>query len=158
MSLVVHVERGGAGPARVYLTGTIDERAPIQQILGEIKEDVVLNLSRIERVNSVGLLQWLKHIGPLTRTYRVEVEAISYGLSLQANQLTDLFGKAHVRSCLAPYFCPVCKTNRQVEVTAAEVAALTSGAPDKPCPECQSSMDFDDLDDFFSFLRSDYAA
>ena len=154
MTLKMRVERKGGLLPRVHLSGSIDEHSRLEEVLGAIQEDATLDLSLIDRINSVGLLSWLKWMGVLTKKHRISVEIISYGLAIYAAQLLDLFGSAKVRSCMAPYYCPSCKTNREVPVGAEEVDASKGAPPVKKCPQCASPMDFDEMDQYFAFLRT----
>lgn len=151
MSLSVQFERRPDAPMRVVLSGAIDERSRVTEVLGRIHEDAILDLGRVRRVNSVGLIAWLRAIAPLTRRHRIQVEAISYGLAIQANQLTDLFGTAEIRSCLAPYFCGRCNANREVVVTLEEARAAL--IPPKRCDRCGGELEFDEIHEYFTFLR-----
>lgn len=153
MSLRMQVERQPGVATRVKLVGSIDEHSPFEQIFGEIKEDASLDLSGIDRINSVGLIGWLKWIAQLTRAHRISVEIISYSLTTYANQLVDLFGAAKVRSCMAPYYCPSCNANLEVWVSTDDVRASPGAPPVKQCPRCSSVMDFDEMDQYFAFLR-----
>lgn len=151
MSLSVQFERRPDAPVRVVLSGAIDERSRVKDVLARIQEDAILDLGRVRRVNSVGLIEWLRAIAPLTRRHRIQVEAISYGLAIQANQLTDLFGAAELRSCLAPYFCAACNANREVVVSVEEAKAAL--VPPKRCERCGGELEFDEIHEYFTFLR-----
>ena len=153
MTLKLRAERKDGALPRLFLSGSIDEHSPIEEVLGSIRVDAVLDLSLIERINSMGLMIWLKWIGILTANHRISIEIISYPLAIYAAQLVDLFGSAKARSCLAPYYCPSCKTNRELPVSAEEVRLTKGEPPPKKCPQCGTAMDFDELDQYFSFLN-----
>lgn len=153
MSLKMRVERQAGALPCVHLIGSIDEHARIEEVLSTIQEESTLDLSQIERINSVGLISWLKWMVHLTSKQRISVNIISYCLTTYANQLLDLFGSAKVKACMAPYYCPSCKTNIEVAVSADDVRASKDEPPPKPCPTCRSPMDFDEMDQYFAFLR-----
>ena len=153
MSLKMSMQKKEGYLPRIHLTGSIDEHSRIEEVVGSIKEDASLDLSQIDRINSVGLIIWLKSMGQLTKTYRISVDVISYCLATYANQLLDLFGTAPIRACMAPYYCPKCKTNCEVLVSAVEVRAAKGAPPAKQCPKCNAPMDFDEMDQYFEFLR-----
>lgn len=136
--------------ARFLLAGTIDSDFNLAAELPELPPRAVLDLSRIERINSVGLLHWLRWIQGASAGKDIAVEGVSYSFVLQANNLVDLFGRAKVRSCLAPYFCGKCRAAREALVRAEEVGA---DLPVKHCESCGSQMEFDELDEYFAFLR-----
>ncbi len=153
MSLDVNYVREGGGPVRVKFSGAVDEHAKVQELLGAIAENAVLDLAGIDRINSIGLLHWLRGMASLTERHKVSVQSVPYQLSLQANRMLDLFGKAELLSCLAPYFCGTCNSNCEVEVSTQEVLRATGAAPGKRCPTCGAEMDFDEMDEYFTFLR-----
>jgi hypothetical protein len=152
MALSIAVE-DEVGRARVRLAGSIDEHAELDATFGTLERPAVLDLSKVERVNSLGLLRWVRAIGPLTSRCTVEVEAISYPMCIQANQVSDLFGKALLRSCIAPYFCPKCRAAREALVTREEILAAEDGVPIKRCEACATPMEFDEVDEYFLFLK-----
>ncbi len=153
MALRVETIKTAAGATEYRLSGNIDERTRPVEELKAISGDGVLNLSAIDRVNSVGLVGWLRWISEASKTHQLSVEALSYNLATLANQISDLFGAAPVRSTLAPYFCPKCGNNHELLVTREEVLASPSGPPAKSCPACRGALDFDEMDDYFVFLR-----
>jgi len=150
--LEVHVSRGAEGTLRVRLSGALDEGSDPAALLGAIGGDVVLDLRGISRVNSIGIHRWIPAIARLSRAHRVAVEAVPYCLVLPANAVTGLFGRATIRSCLAPYACARCGTDRIVEVTAPELGP--AGPPVRPCPECSGRLQFDELDQYFDFMAA----
>ena len=89
----------------------------------------------------------------LTQKHRVRVESLSYPVALQASCTADLFGRADVYSCTAPYHCTKCRASRVVNVTRDEALAAGETAPIKKCPACSNEMSFDDLDGYFSFFN-----
>lgn len=153
MALKVEVTQLGSGEQRFIVSGNIDERTKPELELAAVKGDGVLDLSRIDRINSVGLVGWLRWISQVSQQHRLGIESLSYSLATLANQLSDLFGAARVRSCLAPYYCPKCNANHEMVVTRNDLAASPGGPPHKSCPTCQGPMDFDEMDEYFEFLR-----
>jgi len=145
------IDRGANGRHRVALAGAIDETSDIDALFAEIDHDAVIDLSAIERINSIGGHRWIRAIARLTSQHRISIEACSYPVVLQANVVSNFFSTAEVRSCMAPYFCPACNQNVTVLVTRAEVHAA-DGAPDKECSTCGGPMEFDELDSYLGFL------
>lgn len=152
MSLNVQIEDTSGYPPRIFLSGRLDECAQAKEVLGSIRQDAVLNLSKIDRVNSVGLIEWLRGITHLTSTHTIAVEAISRGMATYAGHLDNLFGKARILSCMAPYFCARCGKNTEVEIRVQELETA-GGVPDARCPNCQTEMDFDEREDYFAFIQ-----
>lgn len=154
MSLRVERKNDGPGAARLLLSGAIDDRADLDSIFINLPASVAIDLGAVDRMNSIGVKQWVPLMARLTQHHRVSVESLSYPLVMQANCTSNLFGTAEVRSCLAPYFCGKCRTNHTVAVSADEARKAGDGAPAKHCPKCGLEMVFDELDGYFNFLKN----
>ena len=152
-ALQVRVDAGEGGSSRVFLAGVIGENTDLPRAFEALSGDVVLNLRDIERLNSIGVHHWIAILTRVLETHRVEIEELSYPFVLQANRVSNLFATAKVRSCLAPYFCAHCDASTTSVVASHEVAQLPSGAPERRCPSCGGTMEFDELDSYFDFLR-----
>jgi hypothetical protein len=142
------------GFLQVKLIGSIDEHADLANVLGPaIDGDAVIDLEGIRRINSMGIRLWIPIVLELSRARQLRFERVPYPVVMQANCVLNLFGGARVVSVMAPYFCATCQSNRMAIVEASEVDGATA-PPSKRCPECQSTMEFDDLDSYFSFLKA----
>jgi hypothetical protein len=150
-SLKAKLDKGGDGKFRVALAGAMDEESDLKSFFTELNGDTVFDLGEIERVNSMGIHLWIPQITELSNNHDVLIERIAYPMVLQANTVANLFGKARVTSCYAPYFCGSCHENYMVEVSAEEVVDGT--APEKKCDTCSDDMEFDELDSYFYFLQ-----
>jgi len=147
------IDKSEDGEFRVYLTGSIDESSDLDSAFDGIEGRCVVSLEGIERINSMGIHRWIPTITKLAEEHEVVVERLSYPVALQANVVANLFGGAAVASCVAPYFCNTCQEDRTAVVGADEVRATDGGAPDKSCDVCNEPMEFDELDNYFLFLR-----
>jgi hypothetical protein len=137
----------------VALSGSIDENADLQGLFAQLDGDAIMNLRDIERVNSMGVHRWIPLVTAFAAHHRLVFEELSYALVQNANVVANLFGTAHVRSCMAPYFCAHCKDNCSVAVTGEEVVASRYGPPVKRCAQCGLVMEFDELDGYFTFFK-----
>ena len=155
MSMQCRIVARPSGPPQGYLTGALDENAELGKVFAELGgagKELTVFLQGILRVNSIGVRNWVREMTAFTSGRRVTIEALSYPLAVQANQVSNLMGTAQVVSCMAPYFCGLCEANRMVLVTRADLEA-TPVAPVKPCSDCGSPMEFDEVDEYFVFLR-----
>ena len=141
------------GRTQVALVGIIDESAALEDVFGRLTGDTIFNLKGVTRINSMGVHKWTVLITELSSRHRVDIEEISYSLVQNAIAVSNLFGHANVRSCVAPYVCASCKTHQKVTVTRDEVAATAGEAPVKLCATCSAPMQFDDLKGYFSCLK-----
>jgi hypothetical protein len=139
---------------RVALSGSIDENSDVQGVLSHLTGDAVVSLREVERVNSIGVGRWIPAITKLSSQHRVGIEEIPYAWVQNANCLANLFGTAHVRSCMAPYYCSHCKDTSTVVVTAEDVTAAGDVPPPKSCARCGTVMEFDELEGYFAFFHA----
>jgi len=135
----------------VKLSGAMDEESDLGSVFTELDGPTTFDLGEIQRVNSMGIHLWIPLITELSAKHEVLIERIAYPMVLQANTVANLFGRARVTSCFAPYFSPAVHENFMVEVKASEVVDGT--APVKMCPETGEEMEFDELDSYFYFLQ-----
>jgi hypothetical protein len=141
------------GWLRVTLAGALDESADLAGLFGRIDRDCIINLRDVERINSMGVHNWIVYMTRATGRIRIVVDEISYGLVQNAIAVANLFGSADVRSCMAPYACARCDSHVMVSVKRDEVVAAGGEPPPKQCTRCGSAMDFDEIDGYFSFFR-----
>jgi hypothetical protein len=143
------------GKLTIALCGAIDEDTDLDAALAAIDQDVILELSGIHRINSIGVHRWVRSLGSLCGKFKVSVEACPYAMALQANVVRNFFAGAEIQSCLAPYFCAKCHRNLDMLIEAQEL--VSPGIPDKSCPTCKGPLEFDELDAYFAFMRQDRA-
>ncbi|MCC6747540.1 MAG: anti-sigma factor antagonist [Deltaproteobacteria bacterium] len=142
------------GSLHLALAGAIDETCDLEAALASIDRDVVIDVSAVDRMNSVGVHRWITTLDPLSRRHAVTIEACPYPMVLQANVVANFFGAAKVASCLAPYFCTACQQTPMLQLSAEEVGEAGGGPPEKPCPSCGGALTFDELESYFAFLDS----
>jgi hypothetical protein len=141
------------GWLRITLAGNLDETADLAGLFARLDRDCVINLRDVERVNSMGVHNWLVQMTRLPGHHRVVIEDISYGLVQNAIAVANLFGSADVRSCMAPYACARCDSHVMVSVQRDEVLATGGEPPPRPCARCRTPMEFEEIDGYFSFFR-----
>lgn len=141
------------GSVRVVLRGSIAETVDIAAVFAGIDKPLMIDLSGVTRINSIGLKHWVSAFGPLSKAVHVDIEGVPYAFVMQANCIRNVFGDAAVRSCLAPYFCASCNASRSPVVTLADLEGAGGGIPVKVCEGCNKPMEFDEFDGYFAFLR-----
>ena len=157
MSLQCRVVAKDPGAPQAFLSGAIDENAALEKIFAELtaaaaEGGMTVFMQGVSRINSIGVRRWVQEIDRFTRNRKIRIEGLSYPLSMQANNVANIMGTAEVISCMAPYFCGLCEANRMVLVTRSDVAASPL-PPAKACGDCGSPMEFDEVDEYFHFLR-----
>ncbi len=136
----------------VALRGDIDEKCMLDPLADELQDGAVLDLSGVERVNSVGVRMWLAFIGRL-QGRSLKLSACSVPIVHQLNMIARFGGDAEVTSIHAPFLCPECDASATTLVElAADVDAQL--AAERLCPKCGAHMEFDDVpSSYLAFLR-----
>jgi predicted RNA-binding Zn-ribbon protein involved in translation (DUF1610 family)/anti-anti-sigma regulatory factor len=137
------------GPS-LALSGRLDESAPLPQLLGQLAAvgSVTVDTDGVTFVNSVGIREWIRLLHAFgARGQPVVLVRLADVLVTQMNMLSDLRGRAEVRSFHAPYACPACGAEDEPVVDAiAHRGMLAAGqAPPLPCPECGAAMALGDF-------------
>lgn len=143
------LERRPDGRTTVMLSGTIDETADLEALVADLDGELAFDLSDVLRINSIGAHRWILMMTRITASRRVLVEAVPYGVGMQANYIANFFARAEVLSCLAPYACDTCDTSTSMLIHRDEVSLR---APTRWCSSCKREMRFDELDGYLDFL------
>ena len=139
------------GVTTLTLHGAIDENAELESLPKIDATKIVIDMTAVDRINSVGINRWLPIMRELAAKRSVRVVRLSYAASLQASSIVDLFATAEIVSCLAPYYCSRCGATPTLEVTAKEYRDVGQ-PPAKSCPSCSGALEFDELEEYLSFL------
>lgn len=127
------------------LSGELNEKSNFGTAQFQLPDDVVIDLSGINRINSWGLKHWLRFLTALKQAgKRFVLERCSVAVVMQLNMVATFRGGAKVKSIYAPYHCPRCSKDAQRLIEVGPDAAAQLKAP-YPCPRCGTPMEFDDL-------------
>jgi hypothetical protein len=140
------------GVLRITLTGVIDDLVDLDPVFVDLPHDVALDLRGIERINSIGVRNWVEVMGRLSRDHDFTIEAVSYPIVMQAICVRGFFGSGKVASCVAPFFCPACSRAQNVVVKKDEVSSGVIA--EKRCASCGEPMYFDELDQYFRVFEA----
>lgn len=144
----MQLSTNSAGATVLTPTGTISESTDLVPP-ERVGTAIVVDGSRVERINSMGVRNWLAFMKALER-FGVPIMAVrlSPALVIQASMISTFLGSARVESFLAPYFCPDC------EHTEDRPFGVTDDLPEAiPCPKCGSEMEFDSERDAYLAFR-----
>jgi len=151
------VVREGDGWIAARLLGIIDEHSALPRLLeGRAPSRLLLDLSGVRRINSMGVRDWVHWVEEL-RHGRTAVVLFDVPPSLmeQVNLIRNFAGGALIHSVLAPYYCAQCDVEATERV---ETATLLRTSPPAPpsvrCPQGGCSMELDEVEEtFFAFLQ-----
>jgi anti-anti-sigma regulatory factor len=138
------------------LAGEIDESAPFSRLRDELVGEVIMDLENVRRINSAGVREWVNLVSDLESAGVTKLTFVrcSPGIVTQLNMIYNFCGPGRVESFIAPFVCDNCGAE---ELKVLEAATLPEGPASKlptfSCPNCQQTMEFDELPDYYlSFL------
>lgn len=137
------------GPAEllVTLSGTVTETSRFD-LPDPRGRRVIIDARGIERMNSLGVRNWVDFIEQLeTRSPDVVIRRLPPVMVWQAGMISTFVGRSRIESFLSPWICPRCETTlEQLHGYFDEVPLSIS------CPSCRSAMELDwDRDAYLSF-------
>lgn len=138
------------GATWVDLGGNINEEvdlAPLKQLPGPL----VLDLSMINRINSLGVRDWIDFVHDREAAgIDLVFDRCSPAMVTQISMISNFMGaRSRVRSILVPYLCPACSHEHLEQL---DVTRGVSVQPALGCPKCGAAMELDELMDTYSRL------
>ena len=90
---------------KLSLSGNLDEEAHLPVLNAAPGAEIILDLSGIKSVNSVGIRTWLGWIGPLSEQVTFVFEKVPHAVVLQINMIEGFLPKtARVSSFYVPIY------------------------------------------------------
>lgn len=134
----------------ISLVGDITEASDLSPLIG-LRGPVIINLSKVSRINSLGVRLWLDFVQDCEKAGNDLIfEACSPVMVSQMSVISNFMGaRSRVKSVLVPYLCPSCK-HEQLEVLAVANGARVRG--EIPCGKCGAAMELDELPDTYRTL------
>jgi anti-anti-sigma regulatory factor len=147
-NLTIEHEQHESGTEFISISGIIDEHADLTPLSQFESTTKVLDLSGVERINSVGVQAWIRAMNALGNDCVVWWEKVSPPMVMQLNMIANFNGCSRIRSFYAPYYCSGCDVEHcfllEVETDFAERRPV---APEFDCPQCQGRLEFDDVEE-----------
>lgn len=153
-STVFQMEDGDGGATELFVKGQITEETDFEPVLPHLGDNLVIDLSAVDRINSCGVREWVGFVRGLDAgAKRFVLQKCSPVIVAQLNSIANFAGQGTVTSVLGPYYCGECDDEHDIFID------LTSGEEhdwDTPvsCPKCQSEMEFDDIEEMYLGFRS----
>ncbi len=151
-------------PPTLHLVGHIDESADFSKIECPESGALVIDLSEIPHLNSIGLRTWAHWIASLKKLSPIFFRKCTPSVINQVNVLEGFLPKgAVVESFYVPYYCEPCnkgfdilaergKDFREATAEAGEHLAIASAAP---CPNCGQPAPSDIIEGkYYRFLKT----
>jgi anti-anti-sigma regulatory factor len=140
------VEMGDVS-TRIAISGEISEETDFSVVADKARPTMVLDLTRVSRVNSCGIREWLEFVRKMEqRKVDLVLERCPPGIVAQLNLISNFTGaRGTVRSVFAPYYCSACHGEHLllIDLPSEQRSVAVESAP--PCPECGGPMEFEDI-------------
>lgn len=121
---------------KVSLDGILNEdfeyETLIQQIQKHSFDELVLDLSQVYRVNSMGIREWFNFIKALKGIARITLENCSTTFTQALIQIEEMAEGCHVHSIYLAVWCPSCEEDFDVLIHLEDLRA--NAAQEYPCP------------------------
>lgn len=137
---------------RARLEGELTEADDLASLLPRVDGELVLDLSRVTRINSAGSHAWMRFVEGLTKGARLVLVGCPPAFVYLVTVVADFLGGAEVESVLVPYLCSECSRPVDRLVKLSEISAGALSAPD-PCPTCGRPMRLDALEEHYLWLE-----
>ena|SRR5438874_1979525 len=128
----------------LVLAGSIDEQADLAEIVGRAQNGrLVLDLSGIRFINSVGVREWVRMQQAATnQKLDLELRRVPEVIVHQLNIVVAARGSAIVTSFFAPYVCDECDREDSflLDVIKHGASLAHNKAPEQTCESCGAQM------------------
>ena len=145
----------------VTVSGLVDENFQGFGSITSTVKSLVIEVSRMTRMTSFGVRQWLKSMDALPKSVSdLYLLGCPTFFVDQLNMVLNFGGAAKVLTVVAPYTCPSCgvESGEVIDVLAERTTVAMGGVPDKDCARCGARLEFDETpESYFSFV-SKYGA
>ena len=134
-----------SGTTWIALSGNITEAVDFEP-LKRMPAPVVIDLSEVSRINSLGVRAWIYFIRDLEAMgQQLAFARLPPIIVSQMSMVSNFMGtKSLIRSVLAPYLCPTCN-NEDLQLIELANGKAVHVSETSTCPKCRSTMEFDDL-------------
>jgi hypothetical protein len=158
---VVTVKKDGV--LHVVVSGYIGEGAELFELNYVEVKKIVLDLSGVTYMNSVGVKNWILWTSRFPKGLIIELHNCPSLIVSQVNMVAGFLpNEGTVESLSAPYVCNDCSREESVHLSRGkdyQYASMSEGykfnAPKILCPKCKQPMELDSIESkFFNFLKS----
>ena len=158
MQISYKIAKDANGGDVVAMDGPIDEHLldGLRDLAGRVGKQVVLDLSGIQQINSIGVRSWLEFMRVFGEDRRVRLKDCSADLAAQMAMIPGVMGEAAVDSFYVSLFCADCSTQGAVLLqVAASADELSEQVNSFACPSCSEYMEpEDDPENLIHALKS----
>ena len=111
------VEERERASVRIKVMGDVTEDSDFTALRAECdRDEVILDLAEIHRINSTGVRGWLFFVSTLGVDNRLVFDRMPNVFVHQNSMVHGFTGQARVRTALAPFFCADCDEDQECEI------------------------------------------
>jgi DNA-binding NtrC family response regulator/anti-anti-sigma regulatory factor len=140
----------------IRLAGEINEHADLSEPLRGLTGTLVLDLDKITRVTSFGVVQWMRAMEQLGSTYCVFIKCRT-AMITQFNLVRGFAGRGDIVSFYAPYICPACGQDFDLllDLRHHHEVVLSGEPPFARCSACNEVAELNAIpEELFSYVSS----
>ena len=146
------------GQTTICISGWLDERAELPEIDGRIDGDLIIDLSEVTLLTSLGARNWMLWQQSLTVEKDVVLVNCSPAVVKQINILEGFLNdRTKIDTICVPYFCEDCDHEESRLVSILELRRQGRPAPiiqPYRCPECGLNMELDMVEsEYLAFVE-----
>ena len=147
-TLIIEQISSGPESETMAIRGVVDENADLTPLSNIKSKTIILDLSGIERINSMGVQSWIRAMTAFGDEHEVWWEKVSTPMVMQVNMIANFNGGSRIRSFYAPYYCKSCDTEHRflLEIET-DFSDRKPKAPQFNCPKCENTLEFDDVEE-----------
>lgn len=139
-------------PGRLFLSGYVNEYFDLTPLLENDSPRLILNLSQVVDINSMGIKKWIDGIKMLqSKGKTLEYEECPEVIVECCNTTPDFTEGVTIHSFKVTFMCQNCKQydTRMLQFSELDLEHIP---PEFPCPQCGKTM-IPEEDDAFDFVE-----
>lgn len=140
------------GATYVTLAGAITEAADFTPLTTQ-RSPMVIDLSAVDRINSIGVRNWVHFVKQCeTAGLDVVCDRCSPVIVQQISMISNFMGaRTRVRSLFAPYLCPTCSAEH-LQLYEVKPGVPLAVPTQIACPKCGAVTHLDELEAMYPAL------
>lgn len=156
MTITVNIEKSGDWERLTYV-GPIDEdtNLHLKPVLEHLGPRVIINLSRVSAINSLGIRAWIYLLRDLEKGRTIVFEECAPVFVSQINMIPDMRNSARIQSVYGSYICEKCETQELHLFVEGQNLPLTANDEVAPprCKTCHADMVMEEEEEeFFAWI------
>lgn len=134
------------------LDGELTERADFSLLQSVVRSPVTFDLRGIRYLNSAGVQRWVRFIEAIASHGPHRFVGCSQSVVTQLNLIPNFNQGATIVSVMAPFLCPKCDQESDIEIQCDSSGPVTLSA--QICEQCGEELQFSDVvERYFAFKK-----